>query len=61
MPPAFVVLQRITLGLIGIFAQLNATANFHRIARELWPFVEAEPSTPMGVEIAKWEAGRPPV
>lgn len=58
VPPSFVVLQRITLGLMGIFAQLDATANFHRIGRELWPFVESEPSTPMGVAIAEWERQR---
>lgn len=56
VPPSFVVLQRITLGLMGIFAQLDATANFHRIGRELWPFVHGAPSTPMGEAIAEWEA-----
>ncbi|MBT8241683.1 MAG: AarF/ABC1/UbiB kinase family protein, partial [Acidimicrobiia bacterium] len=60
VPPAFVVLQRITLGLMGLFAQLDATMNWRRIAEELWPFVDAEPSTPMGVEIRRWqiESGR---
>jgi predicted unusual protein kinase regulating ubiquinone biosynthesis (AarF/ABC1/UbiB family) len=54
VPPSFVVVQRITLGLIGLFAQLGATANWQRIAMELWPFTAAPPSTPMGEEIAAW-------
>lgn len=58
VPPSFVVLQRITLGLMGLFAQLNATANFHRIGLELWPFVDGPPSTPMGIAIAEWERRR---
>jgi predicted unusual protein kinase regulating ubiquinone biosynthesis (AarF/ABC1/UbiB family) len=60
VPPAFVVLQRITLGLMGLFARLDATMNWRRIAEELWPFVDANPSTPMGEEIRRWqlETGR---
>jgi predicted unusual protein kinase regulating ubiquinone biosynthesis (AarF/ABC1/UbiB family) len=60
VPPAFVVLQRITLGLMGLFAKLDATMNWRRIAEELWPFVDADPSTPMGEEIRRWqiESGR---
>lgn len=58
VPPAFVVLQRITLGLMGLFAELEATANWQAIARELWTFTEGPPSTPMGREIARWEASR---
>ncbi|MFW2383643.1 MAG: ABC1 kinase family protein [Acidimicrobiales bacterium] len=55
VPPSFVVLQRITLGLMGLFAQLDATMNWRRIAEELWPFVDADPSTPMGAEIRRWQ------
>lgn len=58
VPPSFVVLQRITLGLIGILAELDATMNFRRIAEELWPFVAGPPSTPMGEEIERWRQGR---
>jgi hypothetical protein len=59
VPPAFVVVQRITLGLMGLFAQLRATANWQRIAMELWPFVAGPPSTPMGETIRAWRlAGR---
>ncbi|MEM7274487.1 MAG: AarF/ABC1/UbiB kinase family protein [Actinomycetota bacterium] len=55
VPPAFVVVQRITLGLMGLFARLEAEANWQAIARELWPFEMGPPSTPMGEEIARWE------
>jgi len=54
VPPSFVVIQRITLGLMGLFAQLQATGNWQRIAKELWPFTSASPSTPMGEEIRAW-------
>ncbi len=58
VPPSFVILQRITLGLMGLLADLEATQNWRRIAEELWPFVAASPSTPMGEEIAAWRSSR---
>ena len=54
VPPSFVVLQRINLGVISLFAQLEATRNWRRVAEELWPFVGAAPSTPMGETIERW-------
>ena len=62
VPPSFVVLQRINLGLMSLFAQLESTQNWRRIAEELWPFIEAGPSTPMGEAIERWgrETGRRP-
>ncbi|WP_420432483.1 ABC1 kinase family protein [Candidatus Poriferisocius sp.] len=54
VPPSLVVLQRINLGLISLFAQLGATANWRRIAEELWPFTDRAPSTPMGLEAQPW-------
>jgi predicted unusual protein kinase regulating ubiquinone biosynthesis (AarF/ABC1/UbiB family) len=54
VPSSFVVLQRINLGVIALFAQLEATQNWRRIAEELWPFVEAGPSTPTGKTIERW-------
>jgi predicted unusual protein kinase regulating ubiquinone biosynthesis (AarF/ABC1/UbiB family) len=54
VPPSFVVVQRISFGLMGLFAQLHATANWRQIAAELWPFTSAPPSTPMGERIARW-------
>ncbi len=58
VPPSFVVLQRITLGLMGLFARLEATANWRRVAEELWPFVSAPPSTPTGEAIEDWRRQR---
>ena len=60
VPASFVVLQRINLGVIALFAQLEATANFRRIAAEVWPFAEGPPSTPMGHTIERWgrESGK---
>ncbi len=58
VPASFVVLQRITLGLMGLFAQLEATANWRRIAEELWPFVSGPPSTPTGEAIEAWRSAR---
>lgn len=58
VPPSFVVLQRITLGLMGLFAGLDATANWRQVADELWPFVAGPPSTPMGEEIEAWRNQR---
>lgn len=58
VPPAFVVIQRINLGLYAIFGRLHATANWRRIAEELWPFVDGPPSTPLGEAAAEWERAR---
>ena len=54
VPSSFVVLQRINLGVIALFAQLEARQNWRRIGEEVWPFVEAGPSTPMGEAIERW-------
>jgi predicted unusual protein kinase regulating ubiquinone biosynthesis (AarF/ABC1/UbiB family) len=56
IPPAFVITQRINLGLTAVLGRLRATANFRRIAEELWPFTDAPPSTPMGEAEAAWLA-----
>lgn len=58
VPPSFVVIQRINLGLYAIFGQIGATANWRRIAEELWSFTDGPPSTPMGEAIARWAADR---
>ena len=54
VPASFVVVQRINLGLFAVLAQLNATANWRRIADEIWPWVGAGPSTPLGNLDAAW-------
>ena len=55
LPPSMVIVQRINLGLYALFGELHATANWRRIAEEIWPFLDASPSTPMGERIAEWE------
>jgi hypothetical protein len=54
VPPAYVILQRINVGLIALLGRLNATANWRRIAEELWPFADGPPSTPLGEQEAEW-------
>jgi predicted unusual protein kinase regulating ubiquinone biosynthesis (AarF/ABC1/UbiB family) len=56
VPPSFVIIQRINMGLYAILGQLHATRNWRRIANELWPFVGGPPSTPLGEEEAAWLA-----
>jgi len=34
-----------------VFGELEARANWRRIAEELWPFVAGPPATPMGEHI----------
>ena len=58
VPRAYVVLQRINLGLYAVLGSLHATANWRRIAEEIWPFVNAPPSTPIGEAEAQWEKRR---
>ena len=56
VPPTFVIIQRINLGLYAIFGQLHATGNWRRVSEEIWPFVEGPPSTELGRQAAAWAA-----
>ena len=58
VPKTFVFIQRINLGLYAILGELGASGNYRRIARELWPFVNDPPSTPMGESERNWLASR---
>jgi predicted unusual protein kinase regulating ubiquinone biosynthesis (AarF/ABC1/UbiB family) len=58
IPRAYVILQRINLGLYAVLGSLEATANWRRIAEEIWPFRLGPPSTPIGEAEARWEAAR---
>jgi predicted unusual protein kinase regulating ubiquinone biosynthesis (AarF/ABC1/UbiB family) len=58
VPPDFVIIQRINLGLYAIFGELGATGDWRRIAEEIWPWVNGPPSTPMGDAAARWAAAR---
>jgi predicted unusual protein kinase regulating ubiquinone biosynthesis (AarF/ABC1/UbiB family) len=57
VPPAFVVLQRINLGMYAVLAGLRATADWRRIAEEIWPWVAAPPSTELGRAETAWRQG----
>ena len=54
LPPAFVILQRINLGLYAILGRLQATANWRLIAEELWPMTDGGPSTMLGEQEHEW-------
>ncbi|MFK8025547.1 MAG: ABC1 kinase family protein [Ilumatobacter sp.] len=58
VPRAFVFIQRINLGLYALLGELGARGNYRRIASELWPFVDAAPSTELGRAEAAWIAQR---
>ncbi len=59
IPRSYVVLQRINLGLFALLGEMKATANWRAIAEEIWPFMHAPPSTPMGTAELPWLASRP--
>ena len=59
IPRSYVILQRINLGLFALLGELSATADWRAIAEEIWPFVQAPPSTPMGEAETAWRARRP--
>jgi hypothetical protein len=37
-----------------VLGSMNATANWRRLAEEIWPFVNRPPSTPMGEAEERW-------
>ena len=62
LPPSMVIIQRINLGLYALFGELHASANWRRIAEELWPFalrhtVDADGRGDRGLEVVP-RAGR---
>ena len=54
LPRSYVIMQQINLGLYALLGELFATADWHRISEEIWPFVQAPPSTPIGMAEAAW-------
>jgi hypothetical protein len=58
LPPSFVIIQRINLGLYAILARLHATANWRRIAEEIWPGVDGPPSTELARREQAWWSRR---
>ena len=58
VPSSYVILQRINLGVFALLGELTATRDWRAIAEEIWPFVQAPPSTPIGVAEAAWCAAK---
>ena len=58
VPPAYVILQRINLGLYAVLGRLRARAPWRAISEELWPWVDAPPATELGRAHAAWLADR---
>jgi hypothetical protein len=54
-----VIPRRIDLGLYALLGEMSATADWRRVSEEIWPFVQARPSTPMGMAEAAWRAEHP--
>src|SRR5580692_8529342 len=61
IPQAYVILQRINLGLFAILGELSASADWRAISEEIWPSVRASASTPMGQAEAAWRARHRPI
>jgi hypothetical protein len=58
VPRTYAILQRINLGLYAVLGSMNATANWRRLAEEIWPFVNRPPSTQMGEAEERWSRQR---
>jgi predicted unusual protein kinase regulating ubiquinone biosynthesis (AarF/ABC1/UbiB family) len=56
LPASMVIIQRINLGLYSVLASLGATANWRRVAEEIWPSVRGPASTELGRQEAAWLA-----
>jgi len=56
VPRSFVFIQRINLGLYALLGELGAVGNYRLVAEELWPMVNALPSTQLGELEAQWLA-----
>ncbi len=59
IPRSYVILQRINLGMFALLGELGATGDWRAIAEEIWPFVQAPPSTAMGEAEVAWRGRRP--
>ena len=59
IPRSYVVLQRINIGLFAVLGDMAATGDWRAISEEIWPFVQAPPSTPMGESERAWRAANP--
>jgi len=58
VPPAYVILQRINLGLYAVLGQLRGKAPWRAISEEIWPWVDGPAATELGRQEAAWLADR---
>jgi predicted unusual protein kinase regulating ubiquinone biosynthesis (AarF/ABC1/UbiB family) len=58
VPPAYVILQRINLGLYAVLGQLRGKAPWRAVSDEIWPWVDGPPATDLGRQEAAWLADR---
>jgi predicted unusual protein kinase regulating ubiquinone biosynthesis (AarF/ABC1/UbiB family) len=61
VPPAYVILQRINLGLYAVLGRLRGKAPWRAISEEIWPWVDGPAATDLGRQEEAWLAGRRPV
>jgi predicted unusual protein kinase regulating ubiquinone biosynthesis (AarF/ABC1/UbiB family) len=61
VPPEYVILQRINLGLYAVLGQLRGKAPWRAISEEIWPWVDGPPATDLGRQEGAWLAGKPSV
>lgn len=54
VPPTFVIIQRINLGLYALLADLGAKANWRAITHDILPFVNGPPASELGEQEAAW-------
>ena len=58
MSPSLVIVNRRNFGINAVLGRLRATANWFRIAGEIWPWVNAPPSTALGELERAWARRR---
>ena len=58
VPPSFLLIQRINLGLYALFAELDACAHWQAILEEIVPWANGTPTTELGQAEAIWLAER---
>jgi hypothetical protein len=58
VPPAYVILQRINLGLYAVLGRLRAKAPWRGISEQIWPWTDGPPTTELGRQEAAWLAER---
>ena len=59
VPPSFVLIQRINLGLFALLGRLRTTLDYRRVTEEIWPWVNGPPTTALGEAEARWIAQLP--